>query len=136
MNSETINFACGCFLKFWADGGTLKSGLACCKYHESPNQTVRGILSQSALWIAPKYDTPEELNKCVCGVGLARLRPTYRLEISIGEWYHSDPTKQNYQSHNCGPRADGHSTAPIAIPTIHTSRGQKGTPAGTSIVGT
>lgn len=42
MNS--IDFACGCFVSFFAVDGDVRSAIACCADHEKPHQTLTGIL--------------------------------------------------------------------------------------------
>jgi len=58
MEAQTLNFRCGCFVKYWADG-ELQSALACCADHEAPNQTLENILSSNReLVIDHKYIPP------------------------------------------------------------------------------
>jgi hypothetical protein len=58
VESQTLDFRCGCFVKFWADG-ELQSALACCKEHEAFEQTLSKILAAgNELVIDHKYVPP------------------------------------------------------------------------------
>ena len=58
MESQTLDFRCGCFVKFWVDG-ELQSALACCQEHEAAEQTLSKILaSGNELVIDHKYIPP------------------------------------------------------------------------------
>lgn len=55
VSDDIVNFYCGCFVKYWADGNNLRSALACCSEHEQPRQTLDNLSTTHDLRIEKKY---------------------------------------------------------------------------------
>jgi len=116
---EGIDFACGCFIRYWVQDGVIRSGLACCATHEKPNQTLANLLKHRQIEFTHKAGLVE-IGNCSCKTPIMR-------KWSFGQWsswIHNDPLKANYQKHSCSERgASPHSsTVPTANPILGSTR--------------